>query len=55
MGTIKMRTFSSVWDFGGKFFEIFRGATFFMTYSNIKGAFREKIKLTVAIANNCHG
>lgn len=55
MGTIQMRTFKSARDFGAKFFELFKGPTMFMTVLNVDAKFREKIMLTVAMANNCYG
>ncbi len=55
MRTIKIRTFTSVMDFGAKSVELFKGASFLMTFLNVEAKFREKINLTVAMANNCYG
>ena len=55
IGTVKMRTFSSVMDFFAKSIELFKGATILMTLLKVKHKFREKILLTVAMANNCYG
>jgi len=53
MTGITSRSFTSPADFFGRFFEIFRGPGFRLTFSTIKARLREKILLTVSIANNC--
>jgi len=53
MSNIKARSFISIGDFFGKFFGIFRGPTFITTFKTIPARLREKILLTISVANNC--
>jgi len=53
MAEIRTRSFVSPIDFFGKFFSIFRGPTFFTTFKTIDARLREKILLTISVANNC--
>jgi len=55
MSTVQMRRFSSGSDFFIKLLKLFTGPTFIMTFLKVDKKFREKIFLTVAMANNCHG
>ncbi|MBU2515720.1 hypothetical protein KJ966_30755 [bacterium] len=53
MTGIKSRSFISPVDFFKKFFRIFRVPGFRVTFKTINAGLREKILLTVSIANNC--
>lgn len=55
MEKTKLRSFSSPWDFIVKFFGLFKGTTFIMTFLKTDRKFAEKVLLTVAIKNNCYG
>lgn len=48
-----LRRFTSFSDFVRRFFDLFRGPTFLMTFLRVNGRLREKIILTVTVANNC--
>lgn len=48
-----MNTFSSFSDFFKRLFDLFRGPTFYMTFRRTDPKFREKVILTVSMANNC--
>lgn len=54
MTTIQKRTFLSFTDFIQRFGQIFKGPTFLMTFIKVDNRLREKILLTVSIANNCY-
>lgn len=53
MTGISSRSFASPRDFFRKFFRIFGGPSFRITFKNIDAGLRERILLTVSIANNC--
>jgi len=53
MSEIKKRTFASPLDFFSKFFAMFKGESILSTFFNSDPKFREKLLLTVSIANNC--
>ena len=50
---LEMKTFKSFLDFFSRFWSIFKGPTFLMTFLKIDKKLREKILLTVSIGNNC--
>ena len=47
--------FTSFSDFIQKTYGLFKGPTFFSTFVNLDSKLREKIIITVSIANNCGG
>ncbi|MCU0843953.1 MAG: hypothetical protein MUC76_03395 [Spirochaetes bacterium] len=51
---ITMRRFSSVGDFFTRLAGLFRGPLFISTLLKTNGLFREKILITVTLANNCY-
>ena len=55
MAHILMRTFSSFRDLLAKGVETLRGPTFLMTFIRVDPKFREKLLLSVTVANNCYG
>jgi hypothetical protein len=55
MPEILMRKFRSPFDFLKRLFSMFGGLIILMPFIKIDRRFREKIFLTVALANNCHG
>jgi hypothetical protein len=48
-----MRTFNSVGDFFRRFFGLFRGPSMAASLLSVTPKFREKLFLTVTLANNC--
>ncbi|MGV7929909.1 MAG: hypothetical protein AB2L13_13585 [Spirochaetota bacterium] len=50
---VSMRRFRSAGDFLARFAGLFRGPSFISTLLKTNGVFREKILLTVTLANNC--
>jgi hypothetical protein len=55
MQKITMRKFGSAVDLLARFIDIFRGATFLMTFLRVEPRLREKVMLAVSVANNCYG
>ncbi len=57
MGTIQMRTFTSVRDFGAKLVELFKGPTILMTVFNVDAKFADKriIRFANYLGNLLHG
>ncbi|HNU93114.1 MAG TPA: hypothetical protein PKO25_14670 [Spirochaetota bacterium] len=51
---VTMRRFTSPGDFLSRLIAVFRGPSLISTLAGIDGLFREKILLTVTLANNCH-
>ncbi|HSV97333.1 MAG TPA: hypothetical protein VLM75_10420 [Spirochaetota bacterium] len=51
---VTMRRFKSVGDFLTRLAGLFRGPLFISTILKTDGLFREKILLTVTLANNCY-
>lgn len=51
----QLATFGSLNDFIRRFFAVFRGPTFVSAIREIDPVFREKLLLTVSMANNCAG
>jgi precorrin-2 methylase len=49
----KTSTFTSLSDFKSKFYSLFRGPTFYSTFTKLDKKLRKKIMITVSIANNC--
>ncbi|HNX25710.1 MAG TPA: hypothetical protein PKG60_16810 [Spirochaetota bacterium] len=47
--------FTSLYDFLKRFIDIFRGPMFISAFRKIDPVFREKLLLTVSMANNCAG
>lgn len=47
--------FTSFFDFIKRFINIFKGPMFITVFRKIDPVFREKILLTVSMANNCAG
>lgn len=48
-------TFASPYDFLKRLVNIFRGPMFITVFRRIDPVFREKLLLTVSMANNCAG
>ena len=55
MQDINKLKFTSFSDFVQKLFRLFKGPTFLSTFINLDKKLREKIMITVSIANNCGG
>jgi hypothetical protein len=53
--TAYLPTFISLSDFFSRLFDIFRGPMFITVFKKINPVFREKLLLTVSMANNCAG
>ena len=53
MATEETNRFSSLPDFRSKFYSLFKGPTFYSTFTNLDDRLRKKIMITVSIANNC--
>lgn len=53
MPTEGTNRFSSLSDFRSKFCSLFKGPSFYSTFTNLDDTLREKIMITVSIANNC--
>jgi hypothetical protein len=53
--TVHLATFNSFLDFIIRLIDIFRGPTFIKVFRKINPVFREKLLLTVSMANNCAG
>jgi hypothetical protein len=53
--TNHLATFTSIYDFIKRFTAIFKGPSFIAVYRKIDPVFREKILITVSMANNCAG
>ncbi len=53
MRQVQMRTFRSVADFLRRFVLLFAGPSFITTLLGVDAKFREKLLLTVTMANNC--
>ncbi len=51
---VTMRRFYSIGDFFTRFSGLFRGPSFISTLLKTDRIFREKILLTVTLANNCY-
>lgn len=52
---MNLATFESLTDFFKRLADIFRGPTFISAFRRIDPLFREKLLLTVSMANNCAG
>ncbi len=55
MAHIKKFKFTSISDFLKKTGALFKGPTFISTFICMDGAFRERLIITVSIANSCDG
>ena len=55
MPEINKLKFTSLPDFIQKTYGLFKGPAFLSTFLNLDGRLREKIIITVSIANNCGG
>lgn len=55
MSEIKARKFTSFKDFFFRLWGIFKGPTFLMAFFKTPARLRERIQLTVSMANNCLG
>ena len=53
--TTRLRTFESFSDFIKRLVDVFRGPSFVSVFREIDPVFREKLLLTVSMANNCAG
>ena len=53
MKTVQGDSFTSLADFSAKLGNLFKGPTFYATFKNLDKNLREKIMITVSIANNC--
>ncbi len=53
MKDIEMRTFESLGEAVSTTMDLIKGSTFLMTFLKMDGKFREKVILSVSIANNC--
>jgi hypothetical protein len=53
--TVQLATFSSSYDFIKRLIDLFRGPSFISIFKKIDPVFREKLLITVSMANNCAG
>ena len=53
MSEVKMRPFTSYSDFKAKFYGLFKGPSFYLTFTNLDKKLRKKIMIAVSMANDC--
>ncbi len=53
MAGSKTGTFTSFSDFNSKFYSIFKGPTFYSTFTRLDKKLRKKIMIAVSVINNC--
>ncbi len=54
MSVIQMRKFTSLWDGIVRFTGIFKGPFLITAFLGTEKKFREKLLITVTLANNCY-